>query len=201
MGTLFQEWYSYRTAKPIIQLPKSVVSVFRNLEELNICNTNEGDDLLCSLGIFCKEIKYIFISIYFMFFLYQTFLSTKFYIFRVLEARSCPNVTDIGIKGLCVSVDGLGKCKSIRTLSICRTGVSIIGVKMALAHSVSARYFISFYSIVFKSSIFYKSHFIKRIQLSKVGKDDYNFRLVKSPYLPQGIAKYKITKGGIVPKA
>ena len=136
-----------------------------------------------------------------MFFLYQTFLSTKFYIFRVLEARSCPNVTDIGIKGLCVSVDGLGKCKSIRTLSICRTGVSIIGVKMALAHSVSARYFISFYSIVFKSSIFYKSHFIKRIQLSKVGKDDYNFRLVKSPYLPQGIAKYKITKGGIVPKA
>ena len=201
MGTLFQEWYSYRTAKPIIQLPKSVVSVFRNLEELNICNTNKGDDLLCSLGIFCKEIKYIFISIYFMFFLYQTFLSTKFYIFRVLEARSCPNVTDIGIKGLCVSVDGLGKCKSIRTLSICRTGVSIIGVKMALAHSVSARYFISFYSIVFKSSIFYKSHFIKRIQLSKVGKDDYNFRLVKSPYLPQGIAKYKITKGGIVPKA
>ena len=201
MGTLFQEWYSYRTAKPIIQLPKSVVSVFRNLEELNICNTNKGDDLLCSLGIFCKEIKYIFISIYFMFFLYQKFLSTKFYIFRVLEAQSCPNVTDIGIKGLCVSVDGLGKCKSIRTLSICRTGVSIIGVKMALAHSVSARYFISFYSIVFKSSIFYKSHFIKRIQLSKVGKDDYNFRLVKSPYLPQGIAKYKITKGGIVPKA
>ena len=119
MGTLFQEWYSYRTAKPIIQLPKSVVSVFRNLEELNICHTNEGDDLLCSLGMFCKELKYIFIRIYFMFFFGQKSLLTKFYIFRVLEARSCPNVTDIGLKGLCVSVDGLGKCKSIRTLSIC----------------------------------------------------------------------------------
>ena len=55
-----------------------------------------------------------------------------------MEAQGCPNVTDVGMKGLCVSVDdgkanaGLGQCKSIHTLDIFATQVTIKGVQLAL---------------------------------------------------------------------
>ena len=55
-----------------------------------------------------------------------------------MEARNCP-VTDVGIKGLCVSIDdfgkenvGLGQCKSLQTLDIFGTKVTIKGVQLAL---------------------------------------------------------------------
>ena len=61
-----------------------------------------------------------------------------FHFFRVLEAQCCP-VTDNGIRGLCVSVDDLGEanpghgqCKSIHTLDIYGTKVTIKGVQLAL---------------------------------------------------------------------
>ena len=55
-----------------------------------------------------------------------------------MEAQGCPNVTDVGMKGLCGSVDdgkanaGLGQCKSLHTLDIYGTKVTTKGVEMAL---------------------------------------------------------------------
>ena len=71
---------------------------------------------------------------------------------RVLEARRCP-VTDVGIKGLCVSVDdgevnaGLGQCKSLHTLDIFGTKVTTKGVEMALENLPDLKVFDCNYQI------------------------------------------------------
>lgn len=63
-----------------------------------------------------------------------------FFLFtRKLDVSKCPKITDMGIKGLCVSVDEagnedekVGQCKSIYYLIINETSVTKKGVKMAL---------------------------------------------------------------------
>ena len=45
------------TEPATIQLPK-IVSVFQNLQELNISHTNAEDECFKILGMYCKDLKY-----------------------------------------------------------------------------------------------------------------------------------------------
>ncbi len=50
--------------------------------------------------------------------------------FRELNADFCDQITDAGIRGLCI----MGQCKSIEVLSIAHTQISREGIQMALKH-------------------------------------------------------------------
>lgn len=95
------------------QVYQNFLPTFENLQVLDISNTSSGDSCLYVLGAYCKDL-------------------------RELDVTSCP-VTDAGIKGLCLSIDDLGKedkrlgqCKLIHKLMVSYTKVTQKGIIIAL---------------------------------------------------------------------
>jgi hypothetical protein len=128
---------------PSQEICLNIFPQFKTLLSLVMYHTEIVDGCLDLIGIYCENLRYVYIELMNAIFSRQRF-SFKMYNFlsRNLDLRDCRNITDTGIQLLCFSNNGNGAenqrlsnlCKTLQYLLIQNTSVTEKGLQMAIAN-------------------------------------------------------------------